>query len=499
MECLLLMLAALILVAISAGPASLHSALWTDELFSLATAELPPDRMLSALHRVEQGWYDQPPLYFLLLRAVLAMGNDPLTLRLPSMIFVAAMAGLWGILLRRRGAPLAVAIAFEAWLAWHPLIRFHAGSVRMYALLLLETAAIFWMVMDLLRAGMRPPAIAAIGLVGLLTASIYTSYFAGPLAVGIALLGATAAIRPGWWRGKPERQTHRRLAGWFILAACAVCGLLLLPWTPAILRVMALERPHVHLTSQDRWREFSGIMLQLAGGGPAAAVLGLGWLGVLLDRRRRQPWCWALIGWMAIPTLILFGLNPASYEFHPRYLIFLAPPLAAAGASGWLAILRRFRWNRRLRTAVVTGLLLCGAVAGEFRARATFLAPMPDWWGAAQILEANARPEEIILTGGYLTGECLVYHLDHPERYSFYHYVTQYAAFAGYCRDPRVVWYVNAAPLPEAYREVVESSFPHRLEFAGNRGFSTILAASKKPFSVPWQEGQMVEPAPANH
>ena len=98
------------------------------------------------------------------------------------------------------------------------------------------------------------------------------------------------------------------------------------------------------------------------------------------------------------------------------------------------------------------------------------------WW------KEYAESDDIILTGGFLSGEALVYHLDQPEQYRFLHYVTAFETFKIAAETPEVMWYVNAAPLPAEFRTVVDQAFPHQVTLEGNAGISAILVASKRDF-----------------
>ncbi|MBN1901825.1 hypothetical protein JW926_10935, partial [Candidatus Sumerlaeota bacterium] len=65
---------------------------------------------------------------------------------------------------------------------------------------------------------------------------------------------------------------------------------------------------------------------------------------------------------------------------------------------------------------------------------------------------------------------------------SFIHYVTDYVHFKKMAEDPRVIWYVNAAPLPEPYHVLVDQRFPYQWHCPGNGHNGIILVASKKKF-----------------
>jgi uncharacterized membrane protein len=421
-----------------------------------------------------------------LLHAWLPVGNDPLTLRLPSLVFAAATASLWAILLRRQGLPLVAALALLVWFFWHPMFRFQAANVRMYSLLLLETTGVFWALVALAPERGRRQLDLALVLGLLLALAIYTSYFALFFAAGVALTGLAAVV----WPGPPQR----RRTGWLILAACALSGVLLLPWAPSLWRVLHEEQSYSNMTPAVRMQFYKELMPGLAGTTTGLVLLGVGWIGALACRQTRRLWGWALAAMVATPSAIgvLMSINKDA-GLPPRYLIFAMPVMTAAGAMGWMALLRRARLPQWAVGGAVAAVLLAGAWLGDAEARRTFLAPMPDWWGAAAILKANARAQEIILTGGYLSGEGLVYHLDNPKNYSFLHYVTKFDAFRKCCADPRIVWYVNIAPLPDVFRRVMEENFPYRLSFPGGRGMAMILVAAKKPFTVPWEGNRTVE------
>lgn len=487
---------ALLIVALAAGlwvPCARSLAVWTDELYSLRTAEEPPLEMIRNLRHYLPYFYDHPPLYFLILRSVLVCSEAPLAIRLYSMIFGAL--AVWIVVAgpQRRGSAVIAAAAAVA-LVFHPMIRYHSIQARMYALdLMLASAATALLI--LLPAAPPKRAWRMGALLGLvLAAAVYTSYHAAFFAAGVGALGIAWAA----WPRLAGAETRR--PGAMVLVGCAIAVVLLLPWLPVFLTIPSMEEGVGFSSGIPRPRQAWDALVSLAGTKAGLAALLVGWIGLAAFARDRLR-AGSILACAAIFPFAVLGITtPETRIFSERYVIYAIPPMFEAALAGFEAIAERAgRISERRRRFAIGGaalMLLAVIPFSVARARLTFLSPAPDWWGAARIIEENCKPGEKILTGGYLSGEAMVYHTRQPERFEFIHNQTAMDPFYLWCKNPGVVWYVNCAPLPRSFADIVRHYFPYSSIFPGNRD-RHIMVYCKRPFRIPWGgEPQFAEPKP---
>lgn len=464
---------------------SVLNALWMDELFSLMTAGEPPREMVRLLSSYHPGSFDHPPLYFLLLRTVAMLSDAPLVLRLPSMVFAAAAAAIVGSFSGRGSAGIAGRLACAMAFLTMVTVADAATFVRMYALVVLASAGL----LSALRRGIegtRREALPWLALSAcLMSALVYTSYFALLLAVGVAGTAAVCLAMP-----------RAREAAARILLAGAVASVLSLGWVPAIVRMSGHETRGA-AEPVARVLQTLKVLFDMSGGNAVGvAFLVAGWTGTMMRERGRGFLCAAFAAGFLVPLLLLAVLSPPQRVIHARYVIFAIPVLYAGAACGVSHLLRRLPRPELAFAA----LLSVVAAANAWTSARTVLVRVPDWWRVAETIEAGAAPREIIMTGLSMTGEALVYHLREPERFSFLHYQTDLDAFYVAARDPRIVWYVNSSPLPPPYEAIVNRYFPWRADVVGNRPMGTIMIAAKRPFAVPGQgDAPYHEPVPLSY
>jgi len=372
-----------------------------------------------------------------------------------------------------RGRARWAAVALAALLACHPLVLFAATFVRMYALVFALGALLPLCIRALSGDDRRRRLAGAAGVALLGAAGIYTSYFALLAGAGVALWAALWLARPATFGLK-----GRQPAVW-LLGAGGAGALLAAPWIPVILRLLSAES-NLPATDVSRASEFLRLVRDLCGSWAGGAVLLAGWAMALRGEEGRREWLGPFLGMVVVPVALLFALTPAGRPLDARYVIFSLPVLWSGAAAGIVTLLAG-----RRRAGAAAGLAACLLAFHAWTARTGQLAPKPDWWAVAAILERDARPGDVVLTGGYLSGEAVVYHLREPDRFEFLHYVTKLDQFTRACANPRVAWFVNAAPLPDAYRTVVEVNFPRRIHIEGNGPMGGITVASKRPFSEP--------------
>ena len=250
------------------------SPLWLDEALTVNIASLPLGHLPEALRHD-----GAPPLYFALLHGwMAAVGDGDKAVRaLSGLMSVGTLPVMW-LAGRRLGGPRVGWVALLMTAASPFAIRY-ATEARMYSLLLLLGAV---GLLALARALDRPSAgrLAAVSAVTALL--LYTHYWAVFLVVPVAGLLAVWALRGG----------HQRAAR-RCLAALAIGGALLAPWTP----VLAWQLRHTGTPWADPAGPTAlfGIVAQYAGGSSAAArglglalagLAGLGLCGKAVDGRR---------------------------------------------------------------------------------------------------------------------------------------------------------------------------------------------------------------------
>ncbi len=448
-----------------------------DELFSLTTSEENIGTILRLLWSYTPSYYDHPPLYFILLHSVLYWGNSPLLLRLISIVSMGLVAGVWAIWILQRYNSLLYAILIIPLMLVHPAAGFQATYVRMYALFMFLTSSAVLLALRIPTTVGRERIASAIGVAFLIAASIYTSYFGLMFTLGIALLGVT-------WIVPPSSPPAQRSAGRYLVAACVAGIVLTIPWLPAIFRLMTTPGGH-RLFPTTRFQQMITVLSEIGGTWAFALYCGAGIVFLVVFSSNRSRWIQLLCFLFIIPLVILVVFTPDQRNVMVRYILFALPVIIVAGYVGWIHIIEHVCTDKKRRVISLLVITLLALLINAHHLYTKQLASLPDWWAAAEIIEHNAASDEIILTGGVLSGEAIVYHLENPADYSFIHYVTKYEKFVRHCRDPRVVWYINAAPLPEEYRAAVDRYFPYRVRFPGNRGICMIEIFSKTLFTLP--------------
>ena len=379
MSVILLQFAAMTILAALLGT-------WQDEEYTLATTAHGIAYAFSRSISFEL----QAPLYFCLLAALRLLNSSPLFARMFSVLaacgvtFVAARIAL-------RIWPQRSPRAFALLVAFNPFVVYAAVEIRLYALTLLVSGAL-WLAFDAgyLR-GERSNARARIATIVLALAGAYLQYFLifQLVASAVALLVA-----------------RRRRA--FVAYAAAMVPVAVL-FVPMALKVRSQVGGAFSVAtsrSSDQARilvhPFLDFMLPLAYEGIAgpfrhaityalvAAVVVLFFAGrPRLDRRTASIVTIAL----GIEALYLFVADVMHYELSPpRHFVALFVPEVVAV----YAVVARFRgpWAARSATALamIIGLASVASVATDFRA----LAKHGDWSRVGAMLSATVRPGDAI-------------------------------------------------------------------------------------------------------
>lgn len=461
-------------------PWALSQALWTDDLYSLRTASFPFWEIIRLTWEYHPGNFDHPPLYFLILRPISLISSEHLFVRLPSLLFLILTSIVLALDLRARGASLAGAVAIGFLIVLHPLTR-HAGiCVRMYTLFLLLIVSLLWTIWRAAdaRGGWFATETWIAGL--LMALMCYTSYFGFVMGLGIATLALAWTAFPRLASSGANYRPGARL-----LLAGIIALLLLIPWLPALGHLASSERESQQsIYEMTRISQLRILAWEFGGGWIGLTWIITGWIALLVIGVQRARWLSMLFGIVIIPSAFMAIVTPESRLVLARYLIFVVAVLLSGAVMGWDAVTRKWSNRPRLQIGLLCGLILIPAPFMDHVSRTGKLKFLPDWWEAAAIIETQIQPGEIILTGGFLSGELIEYHMENPAQHRFMHRVLKLDPFYVACRSPEVAWYVTGSTTPPGYEDILNRYFPYRAELEGNQGLSPIRVMSKKPFRL---------------
>lgn len=328
--------------------------LWFDEGWSWTLARMPLGDMvmMTAGDR-------SPALYYGLLHVWIRLaGDSEFGLRfLSALADIAAAAGVMVLAARMAGGGrrfaavlaggLYAVCAFAVW---------YGQEARMYALV---AALCAWSSYFLLRWSAKPAWKTAALSAALLAAATHCHYYAIFLLPGHLLVAAAVVV------GAPRRRRVAVGRTWAL--ATAVALLTVIAWLVYARGGFAYDDGFAFPlnTIDGRLREF---MLMLAGGaiGQEArpltdawpVLLAIGFGGALLSLALRRRWWEALfaVGVIAGPllaaTVAVRLVYPERSVFHPRYLIYVVPMVAALLGAG----VARGRGGRARFAPVAVGL-----------------------------------------------------------------------------------------------------------------------------------------------
>jgi len=377
--------------------------LWRDEVDSIRFALQPVELLLARF--TEMGF--NGPFYHALLKGWFTLvGVHDFTLRYFSLIWGVVQVVLIYVLGRRLFGPPADRLA--AWLAaLSPVLIWYAGEGKMYtlqpALLTLALYALLRACAPVVSSCARP--VQRLGwwmtFVVATSLSFYT-HLLSPLFLVVAALFFLAA----WPAAR-----HALRAGMVALALLTLPYLPLLAWqAPILLQGGDIGHPFYPL-DQIIW---ALTVIWLFGLDPHAPLwpgvgpLGLpavrlAWIAVVLVilamslallSAQRLRWQCALLGWLTLPTLLVFLISLRLPLFQPRYVLWSAPALYLLLAAG-LARLLTLRGLAREFGRLVVGLASLIALSG---AAAQRLHPIrPDLRGAVVCLLQRAQPSDAIV------------------------------------------------------------------------------------------------------
>jgi mannosyltransferase len=368
-------------------PELTRSSLWFDELFSLGLAWLP---FGASLARTVAD-HTNPPLFYLLLKAWIALGGDAdaWVRLLPCLLSIlGGPALLW--LAREAGAGRVATLLAVGFAAASPLAVDMANEVRAYSLLTLLACLS-------LAATLRDRRTATRGSFALLTlvnvALVHTHYF------GWFTVAAEVAAAILYW----PRPALRR-----VLGSAALTALGFVPWAGAVLAhalTHAAPLRTVAWIARPTVGDLPWLIRDLTGGTSAGwpdvvwlvvACLALAALALPWVRRtapaRAAPDTPVLVllalSGLAAPVLVWAVSTWAGRSIWvPRYLIGSAAPVALLVGTALAALAPR----APLSALAGVAWIALSLVALPFRPPTKF-----DWSGFAARLEAAGGPREVV-------------------------------------------------------------------------------------------------------
>lgn len=178
---------------------------------------------------------NHPPLHYLLIRAALQLGSDPIYARLPSIIATVLTVPLWYALLRKLGIRVAVALTATLILALSYDFLHLGVVVRAYSIAIMLILGALWFWTDLLPNTRGRPSrgstIAALALFSLAFWTLYSAVFA-TIAIITATLMLMAVSRPARTTILHRLRTYSAWPEWllFVFAHLACFGWYAITW-----------------------------------------------------------------------------------------------------------------------------------------------------------------------------------------------------------------------------------------------------------------------------
>ncbi len=371
---------------------------WYDEFLTLWTIKLPWERLVLGQYTQEL----HPPLYFLLLKAVVeTFGRYELGLRLVSLLFATLSMPLIFMLGHTFGNEW-TGLGAATILAFHPLYLYHATEIRMYSLL------VFWTLLGLLAFfrysnGTTARPVWLVLLLLATTAALYTHYFGVllPLCIGVFSLYRQLSA------------TDRRQRN--VLLMLALCGLLFLPWALLVLgdQIVRYRQsypldPAYRLNLEIFPALFSGSgMLRIASSDAllwislAAVLAGC----ILLDSHGQRLIARACLLTLALTALLVLIINHQGVRVVPRYLLHINLLAILVIACTLLPPRSRpMRWARWLGIGTILLHIATGVYTTMQREY-----PHPNWRQVALFISQASRPEEAVAIIGWDTAPLRLY------------------------------------------------------------------------------------------
>jgi mannosyltransferase len=369
-------LGVLLLVALAMRLPPSGDSLWIDEGTTYSMVSRPWGAMTRLFVEEPNGL-----LYALLVHPLLALGHSEWILRLPSVVGgVVAVAALWWaareLELQRAALPAAALLAVS------PLAVKVSADARPYSLVVLASCVSVAALARAVRGGGAAWWVAYVAcLVGLTYLNV--------LALLVIFVHAIVVL---------QRRT-RPWSAW--LKSLAAAGLAGLPMAVLLIHDRSQRNP-LYWLSGDSVVDLARETAKFFGYNPLLAAAELILLGatVVVSRRYlvgpytnflRHPLT-PVVGWAALPPLLVFAVSQVAPMLKDRYLIVALPGVCLLVAVCLLS------W-RTLTAACLLAALLIGSTAVAVE-RNWYARMGEDWRGAVHQLEAMRMPGDPVIFDG---------------------------------------------------------------------------------------------------
>lgn len=361
--------------------------IWLDESFSIAAARLPVGELLQFIAA-----RSHPPLYFLLLRAWMSLGDGEFVVRFLSVIWgVIGVAALY--LFGRRVLGERAGLLAALLLAVSPIHVWHSQDARMYTMLFALTTLSSYFLIQVLS---RHRASDWLGYTLFTALSLYTHNTVLFTITAQALFAGVYIVRRREWS-----------LLWKGGLAVALIGILYLPWLPAAMNQTTHLRQYFwptppnglsvlktfdYLSSAFLFRdspwfsnleEWPGSLLYLI-------YLGLFLLGSWQLIRRRTMWA---------PLLFLLLVTPIAGEFIASQVrpIYLNRTLLVVAAPLFIIYAASVTAGRGVGRKAAIVLLIAGLGLNLFSLANMYTnALKEEWRQAASLVAEGAEPGDVL-------------------------------------------------------------------------------------------------------
>jgi uncharacterized membrane protein len=370
--------------------------LWFDEAYSIFVAKLPFSFSFEVL--VADGVH--PPLYYLVQRIALPLGEGEAAVRMPAMLFgllaIPLMFMLGNLLAGERSGLIAATLT-----ALSPFHIWYSQEARMYSALMLLSILCMFAYVRLLSPD-RSRGIEAI-FVAVSGLAYLTHYFALFLPlVQLAYIGLNF------------KRQHGLLARWFALQVLAAIPLLLwIYWIyqqpQAVFGIGWIEIPRL----VDLWYTLVNFSVGFVNQADPLRWLGALFFGLLAIYGARSPWridsaTSLVVLWVLLPLVFTFLFSLRRPVYVDRFLIVSLPAFVLLMAKGLDAL------KRPVGLVAGTAVLLLsvfGIATFAFGAEQQ----KEDWRGASEYLTHALEDEALVVRTLQMVIPLAYYHPDYES------------------------------------------------------------------------------------
>lgn len=373
--------------------------LWSDEGWTIAAsaAHSPVDTVAE--------WVVpdvHPPLYFLALQGWRVFTGDSVFELRTFSVLVSLLGIAFTYQAGRRWFNPAAGLLGATFYALHDLIHVLTQEVRHYPGQMALVALVLWLYG---RFFDRPTRTRGVAFVLAAAALMLTHYWGGFIVLALGVQALLTRLLPAL------RRPNMRGAAWRLMLAFFAVGLLFLPWLPALIHQITLERPNglPHALENTNW--VMRVLLYQLLGVPEVfwlVMMAAGTVGAFALAPRRwlpTPATLAVSLAAALPVLLSILINTGYPILSFRALAVVVPPAMLLAAHG----LSRFGTTER---AVVAIFIVLFSLTG----RSAAPIDRPDWPTIAAVITLHADASDVILLENDTDEHALDYYIARTDR-----------------------------------------------------------------------------------